>query len=263
MVNNEEVYIDAVKSNFLQNRSSGNKQFAALDFDEWVGSVIDEMSFSNVLDICCGTGNQLILYSKKSKNAKIKGIDLSSDSLLIAEERLTKNKSIDRVDLIEGKMDETFSLDGIIKSKFDLISCFYGLYYANNAGVLLEQAIEHLDSDGNILIVGPYGNNNKAFFDILLRYFELPDLVYRSSSSFMEYEVLPVLEKKLKVEKKSFVNKIIYPDVSSVMNYWRSTTFFNKDFEKHVELDLIKHFELNNNFIVEKHVMAIIGNKGH
>ena len=74
---------------------------------------------------------------------------------------------------------------------------------------------------------------------------------------------LPVLENKLKVEKKYFVNKIVYPDLRSVMNYWKSTTFFNSDFEKEVEADLLKHFEINPSFILEKHVMAIIANKDY
>ena len=174
MINDKDkdVYIDAVKSNFLQKRSTGNKQFAALDFDGWVESIINEMSFSNVLDICCGTGNQLILYSHNSKNSKLIGVDLSHDSLQIAEKRLNISKSNNQLDLILGKMDETFSLDGVYQEKFDLISCFYGLYYADNSELLLNRAIENLNSQGNILVVGPYGDNNKAFFDILLKYFE-------------------------------------------------------------------------------------------
>lgn len=154
-----------------------------------------------------------------------------------------------------------FFSDAVSKSKFDLISCFYGLYYADNVALLLDKGAEYLTDNGHILIVGPYGENNKEFFNILEKYFELPELVYRSSCTFMEDEVLPVLTNRLKIEKKYFSNKIKYPNADSVMNYWKSTTFFNEKFEKNVQDDLEIHFRSNNEFIIEKHVMAIIAKK--
>jgi ubiquinone/menaquinone biosynthesis C-methylase UbiE len=257
-MNNEQVYIDAVKSDFLDNRSTANKKFAESDFDSWVESIINKIKFSNVFDICCGTGNQLILYAKKLETLTLTGADISPTSLGIANSRLSAINDIDKTLLIEGEMDNIFSSDSISTSKFDLISCFYGLYYAKNTPLLLDNVVEHLADDGHILIVGPYGDNNKVFFNILEKYFELPELVYRSSCTFMENEVLPALAPKLEIEKRYFLNKIRYPDVSSVMNYWKSTTFFNSNFEKNVQNDLEIYFQSNNEFIIEKHVMAIL-----
>ena len=258
MNNNKQVHVDAVKSDFLENRSTINKKFATSDFDSWVESIINKIKFSDVLDICCGPGNQLTLYAKKRETLTLTGVDISHDSLDVAHSRLSEIDVIDKTLLIEEKMDNIFSSDAISKSKFDLISCFYGLYYADNVALLLDKGVEHLTDNGHILIVGPYGENNKAFFNILEKYFELPELVYRSSCTFMENEVLPALAPKLKLEKKYFLNKIRYPDVSSVMDYWKSTTFFNGKFEKNVQDDLEIHFQSNSEFVIEKHIMAII-----
>jgi len=261
-MSNKQVYIDAVNSDFLENRSTTNKKLSTLNFDSWVESIIKKIKFTSVLDICCGTGNQLVLYAENPEALLLTGIDASKESLNIARNRLAEVETLNKISLIEGKMDETFDYDGILKEKFDLISCFYGLYYAENVSLLLDKGCKHVSENGHILIVGPYGENNKAFFDILEKYFKLPELVYRSSCTFMEGEVLPALDSKLNIEKKYFVNEIKHPSVKSVMDYWRSTTFFNKKFEKNVQKDLEIHFQSNNEFIIEKHVMAIIA-KNH
>lgn len=255
----KKVFVDAVNSDFLKTRYLINKKLGSSDFDGWVHSIVDGMKFSSVLDICCGTGNQLIMYAGRNKIPTIIGVDISAESLLVAEERLVRFGEIEKVTLIEGKMDETFSFTEVSGKKLDLISCFYGLYYADNVTGLLNRAIDHLSEDGSILIVGPYGNNNGELFDILQKHFELPELVYRSSSTFMENEVSPILDSKLMVESKCFVNRITFPDVGSVMDYWKSTTFYKSEFERKVRSDVVQYLKSKGEFVLEKHVMAIVG----
>jgi ubiquinone/menaquinone biosynthesis C-methylase UbiE len=258
MIKNKQVLIDAVNSDFLKNRSSINKGFASADFEGWVEYIVRDIKSNNILDICCGTGNQLVLYAKNKEFKSLSGVDMSTESLSLAQDRLTKvDNNIDPL-LVNVEMDDIFSTKEFNNRKFDLISCFYGLYYSNDVEKLLDDLIEHLEDNGSILLVGPYGKNNSSFFSLLSKYFKLPELVYKSSCTFMEDDVLPFLSKKLSIETKFFINQIKYPNVDSVMNYWKSTTFYAREYEKNIRSDLEKHFLMHDNYIIEKHVMAII-----
>ncbi|MFC1513037.1 class I SAM-dependent methyltransferase [Thermodesulfobacteriota bacterium] len=255
---NDSVKELAVNSGGLRGRSDSNKQFGSSDFDAWVNGLIDGLEFSSVLDICCGTGNQLVLYAAREAVRRIVGVDLSTESLAVAQDRLAQKGRAEIVDLIHAKMDETFVHHSIKGARFDLISCFYGLYYSDDVISLLRQMTDHLSDVGKVVVVGPYGENNATFFEILSRYFELPELVYSSSCTFMEQEVVPLLRNGLNLSVHSFTNKIRYPDVGSLMKYWRATTFFSAKYEASVRRDLELHFARHGEFVMEKHVMAAI-----
>ena len=128
----------AVNSGRLRGRSDSNREFGSNDFDAWVNCLIDGLESSCVLDICCGTGNQLVLYAAKEAVKRIVGVDLSAESLGVAQRRLGDKSHTDIVELIHAKMDEAFVHSSICGTKFDLISCFYGLYYSDDVVSLLK-----------------------------------------------------------------------------------------------------------------------------
>ena len=233
-------------------RAECNQSYAHNDFAKWLSEIIDTIEFESVLDLCCGNGNQLILYTQKP-NIRITGVDSSRKAIDIARKQLGYGTT-----LIVDDIDDVFYGPVLSDSKLDLISCCYGLYYSQKPEVVLWQMMEHLTDTGTILIVGPYGNNNKAFFSLLSKHFELPEYIVRSSTTFMAEEVLPVLEPFFTVEQQTFVNPVCYPDVDSVMNYWRASTFYRPEYDSDVEGDIKKHFETNKEYIIEKHVMAYI-----
>lgn len=248
----------AVSSNNLSDRYQGNQTFGKHDFSAWSKSLIDGLQFTRVLDICCGTGNQLVLYAAKPGVKDIWGVDLSQESLDRASERI-KDTAAD-VHLVCSNIDEFF--DTLEKdATFDLISCFYGLYYSEDTPKLLGKMQEHLDKDGRILIVGPYGKNNYNLFEIIERYSPIPEAVVWGSNHYMEKEVFPCLEASCIVEQKEFVNEIEYPGAGDVIKYWQASTFYSAVHEKEVAKDLEKEFAENGTFIVEKHVKAYIAKK--
>ena len=126
---------------------------------------------------------------------------------------------------------------------------------------LLHEIIEHLSSDGTILIVGPYGDNNAKLFSLLERYYNLPELVKRSATTFMEKEVIPVLSKYCRIESNTFKNIIHYPNTKAIADYWRSSTFYSPDHEKDVIKEMDEYCTLHDEFVIEKHVMACIARR--
>ena len=251
----------AVSSRNLTGRSDSNRRFAKGDFDKWVSGLLRRFRFSNVLDLCCGTGNQLVLFAALPGVSEIYGIDRSKDSLYIARQRLDKIEGSARVILKAADMEGLFRTHLFEDSRFDLISCFYGLYYSKDPVKTLTDMVGHLGDNGSVMIVGPYGKNNSALFRLLKRHFELPELVLRSSETFMEKEVYPALKGSCEVTEDSFVNRVSYPDVASLIKYWRSSTFYFPEHEAAVRRDIEKHFKDDKEFIIEKHVKAYIGRK--
>ena len=117
----------AVSSAGLDSRSSANQRFAQNDFTSWTRNLIGGLGFTSVLDVCCGTGNQLVLYAERPRVKKIVGVDASRESLDKAKERLADKVESGPVILKALKMEDMFNDADIAKERFDLISCFYGL----------------------------------------------------------------------------------------------------------------------------------------
>ncbi len=249
----------ALDSASLVTRADGNKRFGEADFDAWVQAILNELSFASALDICCGTGNQLVLYAARPGVTHLVGIDLSADSLARARARLEALGAA--CALVEVAMEEAFAEPAVAGRRFDLVSCCYGLYYARDPGQTLGHMIARLTDGGAALVVGPYGDNNAALFTLLQRHFPLPPLVLSSATTFMEETVLPIMRQRLGLEVRTFVNRVRYPSAAALLDYWRASTFFSAPHEGAVARDIAAHFERHEAFVVEKHVMAAIGRK--
>ena len=247
----------ATSTKNLNERANVNQQYGTGDFAGWIDSLLDRITFSTVLDVCCGTGNQLVKYAARNREAALTGADISEKSLAIADKRL-KEQGFDRYRLKAGSMEDLFQDEEVRRQHYDLISCFYGLYYSKNPSKTLAEMIGHLSRGGSILIVGPYGRNNATLFDILQKHFTLPELVIRSSSTFMEQEVFPVLSASLTVSVNTFVNPVRYPNPQVVLDYWKSSTFYSEAHKEAVTRNIEAHFEKHGGFVMEKHVMAYL-----
>lgn len=251
----------AIKSSNLVQRSDGNRRFGARDFGAWVNKLTAPLEYRTVLDVCCGTGNQLLEFADRSGLRELVGVDLSGESLEKARGRLAETGFEGKLNLLKTSMEEMFSSSDLSGTKFDLISCFYGLYYSRNVEDTLHGMLNHLSAPGTLLIVGPYGKNNASFFELLQRHFSLPDGVVRSSTIFMEQEVYPVLNAHTDVEAVTFVNPVEYPEPQSLIDYWRASTFYSNEHEAAVVKDVENHFRRDGSFVIEKHVMAYIARK--
>jgi ubiquinone/menaquinone biosynthesis C-methylase UbiE len=257
----DNVYKKAKDTKKLESRSDINTKYGEFDFSVWTKNLIRNLAVNNVLDVCCGTGNQLVLYARIPEVKMLFGVDISKEALKKAEERLKPLLPKDRFILIQSPMEEMFKNPILNSKKYNLISCFYGLYYSKNVTSTIEEMIEHLDKKGNILIVGPFGKNNASLFSLLEKYFKLPESVIRSSTTFMEEEVLPIVRKYCVITQKYFFNRIRFPNPESLLAYWKSSTFYFPEYEDEVLIEIKKYFNFNKEFIIEKHVMAIIGEK--
>ena len=252
----------ATRAESLDVRAGDNARYGSGDFDGWSRGLIENLKFASVVELACGTGNQLCIYAKRPGMTRLVGVDLSGKALAQAGERLKQLGASARISLLELPLDDAPRAKDLSTETFDLVSCFYGLYYAADPGKVLEGFIDRLTENGSVIVVGPHGKNNATLFDILERHTRLPDLVVYSATTFMNEAVMPVLRRRLNCRIETFVNPVIYPDTDAVMRYWKASTFYDAKVERAVRDDIDAAVRRDGRFVIEKHVMAAIGTKG-
>ena len=125
---------------------SGNKGKHARSLYEDVLNKLDELSFNNLLDVGCGTGNLLKLISTKY-DVQVAGVDLTPKMLNIAKIKLG-----DEADLkIADSEDLPFDND-----KFDMVICTDSFHHYPHPDKVLVEIGRVLKPDGMLLIADPY-----------------------------------------------------------------------------------------------------------
>jgi len=261
LIAHNQIMKRAIRSSNLVQRARGNKQFGGADFDAWARQLVEGLSIRSALDLCCGTGNQLLLWASHPECRLVVGVDVSTESLSLARRRLEDLKTVEDVVLEPVAMEHAFDCASIADRRFDLVSCIYGLYYSKDARRTLHQMLEHAAEGGLVLVIGPYGPNNATLFEALERHFVLPEEVVKDSAEFMESVVVPELSKHTSMRIETFVNPIRYPTTKALFDYWKATTFYSAEHEADVMRDFEEHFSTHGEFIVEKHVMACLAQK--
>lgn len=242
---------NAVKTS---NRAYINDAYSNFNFIEWSSTALKKYKPASVLDLCCGTGNQLVLYEALYKNCDITGVDISNGALNKARERLKK----ENIHLYQADVGQFIKDNVDVGKKYDLVSCFYGLYYLENVEEIIPLIYKLLTDKGQFLVCGPYGENNQHLFDLLEEFYPIPEFVKYSSSYFMEQTLIPLLKAfgfQFQLEKAK--NTITFPKAELLIKYIKSSTFFNEDYIEQVEKRIVEHFTKANNFSLEKHILLI------
>ena len=117
-----------------------------------IGKIMDPAP-ATILEIGCGTGENLLRLSKLFPQAKLTGIDLSTDMLDVA-----RNKLGDNITLINEMFDHN-----LVVAKFDLIICSYLTSTVPELSKLLTQAAATLNDNGHFACVDFHRSNNEAF----------------------------------------------------------------------------------------------------
>lgn len=250
MKNNNET-----KTDFLMARISQNENNQTVDINKWAFEKIKSNSEKiNILELCCGTGKQTDYLVQLFPNAKISCLDISIDAITTVKNKFQSHSA--RMNFYNMGIDGFFKEN---EEKFDIIFCSYGLYYSKDIDYVLFQINELLNNGGKLVVMGPYGDNNKQLFDILLDLrITIPDLVLSSSSTFMREKVLSFSINHFNaIHLYTTQNNIIWENVESVMNYWKNSTFYDSSIEQEFQKIVETKINLKGNFINEKKIMLI------
>lgn len=249
-------------------RSEINKN-ADYDLEEWIQARIHIGQGDTVLDIGCGNGKQVAVFSNLvGDGGKVIGADIFSQVpglLDNAREKLAGKKNVEL-------MDHSASLSfPHADHTFDVITSCYSFYYVDDVQSTLQECYRLLKNGGRCFIVGPSWDNSKEFYD-LNREITKQDLPENFSARLwrINNEVIPggyhIFDR---VEVSPFVNRVFFEGqqgVKAVEDYYRATLLFQegsgeqsereqfaKEFVRHVQLEVNK----NGRYIIYKRAIGL------
>jgi ubiquinone/menaquinone biosynthesis C-methylase UbiE len=250
----------ATQAELLEQRIAENVASQEIDLATWIFERVQVQAGFRVLELCCGTGGQTLpLLERVGEAGQVVALDISKAALNTLRSKTTAVNS-DRLLAVEASLDNfSFALHeaGVRQAGFDLIFCAYGLYYAANARITLQEARSWLKPRGNLAVVGPFGPNNRPLFDLLRASgVALAQPVTFSSERFMSRIVLPWgAENFEQLSVRTMVNPVRWTTPEKVLNYWQNTTFYDAEKRSSFEELLNAHFVEHGTFINEKWVM--------
>jgi S-adenosylmethionine-diacylgycerolhomoserine-N-methlytransferase len=160
----------------------GTRRYYLLGRDQMIAG-LRPASGSNVLEIGCGTGRNLVLAAKRYPDAHFFGVDVSTEMLTSALAAISRHGLASRIRVAHGDaaaFDPQFSF-GI--PSFDRVTISYSLSMIPEWEAVLDAAIGHLNPGGQLHVVD-FGRQERlpgVTRNLLLRWLELFDVTPRDS----------------------------------------------------------------------------------
>jgi ubiquinone/menaquinone biosynthesis C-methylase UbiE len=172
-----------------------------------------------ILDVGCGSGKQCFSYYKYLEgDAEIHGGDVNLD--LLNQARETNAKMGSPVHFRTVNFNETFPYDS---GQFDLVSCCFAIYYAENMPFTISEMHRVLKTGGRLFTTGPMPANKKLFYDIIKEATGKPIPPMPGSSRY-DSEILGVIRRLFSsVEVHIFENPLTFESVEPFLAYTRAS----------------------------------------
>jgi len=242
-------------------RSEINKN-ADYDLEEWIQSRVHVGQGDSVLDIGCGNGKQVAVFSDLvGDGGKVIGTDIFSQVPGLLENAREKLAGKKNVQLIDHNASLPFPQ---ANQTFDIITSCYSFYYVDNVQSTLQECYRLLKHGGRCFIVGPSWDNSKEFYD-LNREITNQGLPENFSARLwrINNEVIPAAYEIFdRVEVSPFVNRVFFEGqqgVEVVEEYYRATLLFQEESDQQGEREqFAKEFVRRVQMEVKKYGRYII-----
>jgi len=252
----------ATQAELLEQRIAENRQSQEIDLVEWIFERVRIEPADQVLELCCGTGGQTLrMLSSLGESGRVVALDTSAAALETLTQK-TSGEESRKLTTVQASLDELFPAlerSGFRGRSFDLVFCAYGLYYSQNPEKTLDEAFASLKPRGRIVVVGPYGPNNRQLFELVQASgVTLGEAVVSSSQRFMLKTAIPWAALRFEsVRVSTMVNPVRWATPERVLNYWQNTTFYDAARKPAFEALLERHFAEHGQFVNEKWVMMV------
>ncbi|MCJ7823778.1 MAG: class I SAM-dependent methyltransferase [Anaerolineales bacterium] len=203
----------------LQKRIDIHEKYGSRDIDEWMLDLLKPQKGERILDAGCGAGKQCRAFYEYTKGgARITGGDVSDELLGKAEEL---NRSLGgSLTLLKLDFNQPFELDANV---FDLASCCFAIYYAEDIPFTISEMHRVLKSGGRLFTTGPMPENKKLFYDIIHEATGklIPPM---PGSSRYGSEILGAVRSRFaNVEVHLFENPLVFDELQPFLDYTRAS----------------------------------------
>lgn len=236
-------------------RLKANQEYGTYDLVEWIRGLIKPRRLDRILDLGCGTGEQLMRLSEEIGPAGFAvGIDKSRSGISVFQESLEVKRRLN-VKAIYGDIRDFRKYTG--DGRFDICMSNFAFYYVKNKARVIDEVKEVLSARGRFFVSGPMCHNN---YELIQLHSSVagtdPNSYY---PRFMEEEILPLVREKFTTVSTSiFRNPVIFPNVQSLTEYWRNYYLFRPENESDFVKEVKRIFRSGKDFTTVKEVLGIL-----
>nr|BAL57231.1 ubiquinone/menaquinone methyltransferase [uncultured Chloroflexota bacterium]BAL58049.1 ubiquinone/menaquinone methyltransferase [uncultured Chloroflexota bacterium] len=210
-------YQETIKD--LLTRIDIHQKYGARDIDEWMLELLQPLSEGRILDVGCGAGKQCFLYWEKTGGkAEITGGDISQELLERARSENARRGA--SVKFIELDFNRRFPFED---QEFDLISCCFAIYYAEDVPFTLREMHRVLKPGGRLFTTGPMPENKKVFYDIIRAASGRPTPPMPGSSRYSSLILDTIRSLFSDVQVHIFENPLVFESVEPFLEYTRAS----------------------------------------
>jgi ubiquinone/menaquinone biosynthesis C-methylase UbiE len=203
----------------LQTRIDIHSQYGGRDIDQWMLDLLKLQKGIKILDVGCGSGKQCFGYYRSLEGqAEIHGGDVNQE--LLAQARETNVKLGSPVHFREVNFNQPFPYES---NQFDLVSCCFAIYYAEDIPFTISEMHRVLKSGGRLFTTGPLPANKQLFYDIIKEATGKPIPPMPGSSRY-ESQILTAIKNLFSsVEVHVFENPLTFTSVEPFLAYTRAS----------------------------------------
>lgn len=231
-----------------------------LNFMDWVFSGLSINPDAKIVELCSGSGMQTArLAGLLGAGGRVWACDINSSSLEKMSSGLASNLN-QKVEKVCVDFNERNKLLGLLPAKFDLCFCSYGLYYNHDVPGLLNDVKPRLSDHGQIIVVGPFGDNNGELFSFLeLCGVRIDAYVKFTCQPFMNEVLLKWATSNYKqIQIDTIKNQVRWQNSDTVLRFWRSSTFYDEKYDSAVSEKLKEWFKKHDTFVNTKWIMRVV-----
>jgi ubiquinone/menaquinone biosynthesis C-methylase UbiE len=224
----------------LQNRIDIHNQFGAKDIDAWMLQTLNLRPGLKILDLACGAGKQCTSFDKSlNGQCEILGTDVSET--LLAQAREVSKGAASPIDYQWMDFNQPFELPS---DTFDLVSCCFAIYYAQDIPFTLSEIHRVLKPGGRLFTTGPMPSNKQVFYEIIKEATgkAIPPMPGSSRYASQIYGSMQALFQS--AQQHIFENPLIFTSVEPYMVYTRASMsedrkLWNALFDTHTEFEKV------------------------
>jgi ubiquinone/menaquinone biosynthesis C-methylase UbiE len=203
----------------LQKRIDIHEKYGARDIDEWMLELLKPQRGDRILDVGCGAGKQCRAFHEYLEGeVQITGGDVSDELLGKAEEL---NRSLgEPFAIMKLDFNKPFEFDADV---FDLASCCFAIYYAEDIPFTISEMHRVLKSGGRLFTTGPMPENKQLFYDIIREATGKPIPPMPGSSRYGSKILDAIKDLFTNVEVHIFENPLVFEDLQPFLDYTRAS----------------------------------------